>query len=452
MRVLLPTFLVLISLGGCAFKEVARQQALLQEGCTISGRIADAGDGKGSISVGLYKVRLVDGEAADAELAEQSWYEKPGQWAFYAKPGRYQVIAFRDQNGDGQWQPGEPWGAVQDLEEFNCPRGGVLNRLTLDLKRDLPEDPELKGMLAHPEAGAQPVSLGGVLARGESTQLRDARWEAQTGAQGLWRPMDFLTQGKAGIYFLEPYDARRIPVLLVHGINGTPGNFAAMADHLDKKRFQLWAAAYPSGLAIEGSARILSRLLQELQVRYRFKQMIVVAHSMGGLVTRSMLLDLAASGSSIKVRQVFTLATPWTGDDRAAMGVRHAPAVIRSWRDMASGSDFLQGLFHLPSGAERSWPAGARHYLLFAYDRADSWSAESSDSVIPLRSQLGEAAQRQAYQLRGYNATHVGILNDAAVWRDLNGWMAETPAEAAQPTSWRRNTQFRSSEAVGSKR
>ncbi|MGC4073824.1 MAG: hypothetical protein QM760_15195 [Nibricoccus sp.] len=60
-----------------------------------------------------------------------------------------------------------------------------------------------------------------------------------------------------GIYFLEPYDPDRTPVLLIHGASGSPGDWRSMAPLLDQSKHQLWLFGYPSGLRLDDSSRIL---------------------------------------------------------------------------------------------------------------------------------------------------------------------------------------------------
>jgi pimeloyl-ACP methyl ester carboxylesterase len=106
---------------------------------------------------------------------------------------------------------------------------------------------------------------------------------------GMWTPLQSVLENGAGIFFIEPYDPSRIPVVFVHGVSGTAGDFRALVDALDKHRFQAWFFQYPSGGRLENVARFLQTLLAEMQARHRFERYIVVAHSAGGLVARSAL-------------------------------------------------------------------------------------------------------------------------------------------------------------------
>src|SRR5262249_11714316 len=69
-----------------------------------------------------------------------------------------------------------------------------------------------------------------------------------------------------GLYFLQPYDPDRIPLVFVHGLFSTPWTWVEtinglQADPEIRKHYQFWVFAYPTGLPILYSAL---RLRQEL--------------------------------------------------------------------------------------------------------------------------------------------------------------------------------------------
>jgi hypothetical protein len=115
---------------------------------------------------------------------------------------------------------------------------------------------------------------------GEIVSLDDPRLSQATAEAGMWKFYDFLIAGRAGIYFLEPYDPKRIPVLFVHGINGTPRNFTTLIAKLDRSRFQPWVVYYPSGARLDMLVTWLNELYTRLELSLRFKTAVVVAHSM----------------------------------------------------------------------------------------------------------------------------------------------------------------------------
>jgi pimeloyl-ACP methyl ester carboxylesterase len=140
---------------------------------------------------------------------------------------------------------------------------------------------------------------------------------------------DFAWKLGPGVYFLEPYARDKIPVLFVHGAEGYPQLFAKLIEGLDRTRFQPWFFFYPSGARLEAIAHFLTERIARLEDRYGFPKLAVVAHSMGGLVSRAFLLELR--GSRTTDRLFVSYSTPWEGRLRAG-GVEKSPVVIDSWR------------------------------------------------------------------------------------------------------------------------
>jgi pimeloyl-ACP methyl ester carboxylesterase len=97
---------------------------------------------------------------------------------------------------------------------------------------------------------------------------------------------------RAGLYLLEPYDPNQIPVVFVHGLMSVPQMWiptisAIESDPELRGRFQFWVFAYPSGDPILLSALRLRESLTRLYQLYpETKGMILIGHSMGGIVSR----------------------------------------------------------------------------------------------------------------------------------------------------------------------
>jgi pimeloyl-ACP methyl ester carboxylesterase len=220
------------------------------------------------------------------------------------------------------------------------------------------------------------------------------------------------------VYFLEPYDRRKIPVLFVHGINGSPANFTYLIEHLDRRRFQPWVYYYPSGVHLAAIADHLNQTMAKLELRYRFPRFAVVAHSMGGLVSRGFILRHAQTAKAERIPLYVTLSTPWQGHKGAEIGIKYSPAVVRVWIDMAPGSDYLKSLFASPL------PAGMAHHLVFTFK--GSASGESGDGVVTVASQMYPEAQREAVRLYGFDDTHDGVLSNKDASALLNDLLARS--------------------------
>ena len=258
------------------------------------------------------------------------------------------------------------------------------------------------------------------IALGEVTTMADTRFSPENGSKGLWEPASSLNEQGLGIYFLERYDPKRIPVLFVHGAGGTPRDWSSFAEKFDRKKYQLWFYSYPSGLRLEDCGAMLEKGVTELQTQYRFEQLHVVAHSMGGLVSRRFLIRNVLEHHQPWVRKFVSISSPWRGAEAAALGVKYAPATVPSWIDMQLDSDFTRGLF------ARSLAPQVKHSLAFTYGGKDAmFLPESNDGTVSVASQLKTEAQAGAVRVRGFNETHVSVLHTDATIHWVEAALAE---------------------------
>lgn len=97
--------------------------------------------------------------------------------------------------------------------------------------------------------------------------------------------------------FLQPYDPKRIPVLFIHGLDSTPATFAPMylellENRLIRERYQFWVFSYPSGYPYPYSASLLRKELTRVHQAFPdHKDMVLIGHSMGSLISRAMVTD-----------------------------------------------------------------------------------------------------------------------------------------------------------------
>jgi pimeloyl-ACP methyl ester carboxylesterase len=95
----------------------------------------------------------------------------------------------------------------------------------------------------------------------------------------------------------QPYDPKKIPVLLTHGLQDTPATWAPLINRLRtdpeiNKHYQFWIYSYPSGYAFPYSAMLLREELDRIDKAYpNHKKIVLIGHSMGGLVSRLMVTD-----------------------------------------------------------------------------------------------------------------------------------------------------------------
>jgi pimeloyl-ACP methyl ester carboxylesterase len=107
-----------------------------------------------------------------------------------------------------------------------------------------------------------------------------------------------------GFYTLEPYDAGKIPLVTVHGLFSNPLTWLdvhneLMGDPIIRKYFRIWHYLYPTNLPILENAKTFRQKLDELNAyltEHHIEEslqhhMVVIGHSMGGLLTRSAVVD-----------------------------------------------------------------------------------------------------------------------------------------------------------------
>jgi pimeloyl-ACP methyl ester carboxylesterase len=119
--------------------------------------------------------------------------------------------------------------------------------------------------------------------------------------EGLINPNK--TQSQRGLFMLEPYDPNRIPVVMIHGLWSSPLTWMDMFNDLRsypeiRSRYQFWFYLYPSGQPFLLSATQLRKDLAEMREvidrNHRdasLDRMVLVGHSMGGLVSRMQTID-----------------------------------------------------------------------------------------------------------------------------------------------------------------
>lgn len=161
-----------------------------------------------------------------------------------------------------------------------------------------------------------------------------------------------------GMFMVEPYDPKKIPVVMVHGLWDGPTTWAHMINDLRANReihdnYQFWFYSYPTAQPFWVSASQLRKDLREIrheidpqQANSVLDEMVLVGHSMGGLMsmlqtidsgdrfweivsdrpiddlkgdpeTVAALQELFYFKSNPSIKTLVTLATPFKGSDFA---------------------------------------------------------------------------------------------------------------------------------------
>jgi pimeloyl-ACP methyl ester carboxylesterase len=273
---------------------------------------------------------------------------------------------------------------------------------------------------------------------------------------------ELLRYEPTGLSLLSPYARGKIPVLFIHGLWSNPTSWHRMIATLEsdpaiKEKYQFWTFGYSTGDPIPYSAHLLRRNLEDARRKLdagrsdaAFDRMVIVGHSMGGLLSKMMVADAGDRlwrvvsdrpfselsgekedltlfreglifGARPEVRRVIYIATPHRGSqfDRGAiqhLGARlvrvadplmaahdrlvsrNGPTFFRehfrkaiptSIDELESGSPILTGLAELPTA-----PVVKAHSIIAALPGAPR--NDRTDGLVRYASaHLGDAASEK---------------------------------------------------------
>jgi len=394
------------------FQRLGRDLEQAREHAVLSGSVRTEHPSDLPILVLVYT-----GEAGDERLVDYFVMAGPGRYYFVVPAGTYRIAAFVDVNRDFTYAPGvDPSALLHAGQPVRAPAAATLDGLDVEI----------------PDAGREPIPFAFSSANGEGfaegsqpdlrfvgtvTRIDDPRFSDDNAHRGLWQPVEFVRQVGAGVYFLEPYDPNRIPVLFIHGALGHPGDWAAIVAALDRGRFQPWLAYYPTATRLDTTTMALDRWMEQLYVRHRYRRLAIVAHSMGGLIARAFVNRIVAAGDgrAAGVRLFLTVSTPWDGSELAQLAVDRSPVVAPSWYDIAPRSPFLHSLL------ETELPPTLPHDILYSYGgNSRLMYSQPNDGSVTVASQLLPRALVRARVVRGFNESHTSILDNARAAELIN--------------------------------
>ncbi|MGB5511210.1 MAG: hypothetical protein WBM87_05830 [Woeseiaceae bacterium] len=315
-------------------------------------------------------------------------------------------------------------------------------------------------------AGVTPL-----LPEGESSPALDAYRSAVNGVYGDYllrteNPLAIDMSLRYRGHRVDPHDPMRVIeqqgdvtsasklVVLVHGLcmndrqwhrNGHDHG-AALADEQGYLPLYLH---YNSGLHIASNGRLLAEMLETLIGNWsaRLDELVIIGHSMGGLVARSACEYARGAGHTwlTELRKLVFLGTPHHGAplERGGHGLdlvmQMSPYSIPFTRLSKARSAGITDLRHGAIGqgdAVVPLPAGVKCYAAAAV-RAAKRSLLSErmigDGLVPLDSALGRhrvgsrtlkvPANRQWV---GYGMNHLELLGRAEVYGQLSSWLRES--------------------------
>lgn len=391
-------------MNGCTLLNLRKDNAFSKDSCLITGEIYAKEATKNPIIVIAYSI--VEGKV---RIAHHTVLREPGPYELLVPGGRYWVFAFEDANQNQVIDSNELAGiALGDNADsaIDAPAGGFVPYMAIVLSRNCDDSRKLPAdILAKNIAGN---FRRHITQAGEIMDIDDPAYSAEQGRMGFWLPFEFFRELGANIYFLEPYDEKKIPVLLVHGAAGSPQDWRYFINNIDHSRYQIWIYYYPSGARLKALSELMSSKINELHQKYKFERLYVLAHSMGGHVARYTLTHESAHKSYVKL--FITISTPFGGEEMAKTGVEDSPAVIPSWKDMVPNSEFIKHSF------SRNMPSIIKYYLFFGHKGNRNPLRPNNDSTVTLESMLDTRAQSEAIKVFGFNEDHISILNSPDVF------------------------------------
>ncbi len=257
---------------------------------------------------------------------------------------------------------------------------------------------------------------------------------------------------KTGLYFLQPYDPDRTPLVFVHGLFSTPFDWVQtinglQADPEIRKHYQFWVFAYPTGNPILYSAlRLREELARADKLYPNHRPYVVVGHSMGGMLTHMQVVPatqamwektLGQTAKSIfrqksrdslivratifqanpRIKRVVFICTPHRGSEMASSGLgRFGISLISlplniatKMKDALTSADLVQltgSSKRLPNSITglkpsnpglpviNSAPISVPYHSIIG-DRGKGDSPNSTDGVVPYWSSHLDGAQSE---------------------------------------------------------
>ena len=403
-------------LEGCAFIALKKELAGLEQVHVLTGTIANQAQTDKNVLVLLYE------KTKDGLRISQAHIFNPelGRYVVETPAGIFYLLAFEDLNNNLSYDENEPFGF------YGSPDPIAISDRTPGTRSGL--DITMGASNRFPEQFPNGISIapdllkGSIVKIGQIINFSDPILSPQFGTMGYWKPLTFLREVGFCLFFHQEYDARKTPILFVHGAAGTPLGWENIVRSLDLHRFQPWFYYYPSGLPIDKVSDALNRMVMALHRHYQFKDLYVVAHSMGGLVSRSFILKNGYESQRNVVKLFVSISTPWNGHKLTAKGTQQLPTAVPIWYDMVPDSAFIKSLFR------RKLPDSVKFHLLFSYRGDCSLFLENNDGTVELSSELDMRAQREAQSIFGYEEDHGSILFSEEVLAQINRLVTHYPS------------------------
>ncbi|HQO91128.1 MAG TPA: alpha/beta hydrolase [bacterium] len=336
--------------------------------------------------------------------------EKGTFYGFLVPVGSVSVFAFQDRNGNKKYDDDELFGTYKGGEPVFLDNGRMLFRvdITLDNVQNMPEKFRKMSIV-------NDVKSDYVVKKpfpGTVVKMDHYYFDPGFGALGMWRPLELASLQGPSVFMLKEFDPDKIPILFVHGISGTPFDWKFISENIDTEKYLPMVFQYPSGFRLDGVAAALDYEISVISEKYGMKEIIIVAHSMGGLVSRTFIQRYHNQKENFLVRKFISISSPYGGHDLAAYGVRkETKSFVPVWIDMVPGSDFQKRMFETPLNVP--------FYLFYGNKPKDGEKNSDSDGTVSVKSMLDENVTKDAVEIFQFHEDHTSILNSEEVFKKL---------------------------------
>jgi pimeloyl-ACP methyl ester carboxylesterase len=339
-----------------------------------------------------------------------------GYYGLLLPAGQYDLVFLADLNHDGYYETDEVVGRTLPENPVTVGKAQTKDGVTVPA-------PNIAIDLSHATTAEAPIRIAVVPRPFVVESVDDPIFAPEMGEMGVYRPNLFLAKTQSWFYSVGMPDFSRVQLVLVHGIDGTPRDFRTLISSIDRSRYHVWLFYYPSGLGLDQLGVVLAGGVERLVGFTGTKDLRValVAHSMGGLVSRRALNELCRNGKPRYLRVYASFDSPYGGVEAVSGAVKRGTELVPSWIDVAAGSPFLTRLYETP------FPRDLPFQLFFGWGlEGDHGPGLAGDGTIALPSQLDPHMQAAATRMTGYGATHVGILSEPKALDELSRLLAET--------------------------
>jgi pimeloyl-ACP methyl ester carboxylesterase len=250
-----------------------------------------------------------------------------------------------------------------------------------------------------------------------SASVGARHWSDAIRLRAVWRLLGSEVARHAGLYLLEDYDPDKRPIVMIHGLGGSPFAWARLSNELRgspelRDRFQIWHVLYHSNAPMLVIRRRVQRYLDDAWHELdpngdapARSGMVLIGHSLGGVVARLLCVESADALSNaaftvpLQTLQAYAAAgTDFEGVFRFQPypGVARAIFMAAPHRGSPSVDRWLGRLFQILVGGRapevqslrdfaRDHPDMVREELLVAYQQARVNSITSLQTSQPIR-------------------------------------------------------------------